>query len=100
MSKTQRITLTLPAEVLAQARAASQGNLSGFIAQVLADHFEDQRLAQLRADLIAGAIANAEEDLAIAEEFRYADYEVTMKYVPPSPELEQQVYADELSPAR
>jgi hypothetical protein len=85
MSKTQRVTLTLPDDVLAQARKASQGNLSGFIAQVLHDHFEDQRLAQLRADLIAGYIANAEEALAIAEEFRYADYEVTMKYVPPSP---------------
>jgi Post-segregation antitoxin CcdA len=100
MSKTQRVTISLPADVLAQARAASQGNLSALIAQVLADHFEDERLAQLRADLIAGAIANAEEDLAIAEEFRYADYEVIMKYVPPSPELEQQVYADELSPTR
>jgi len=83
MSKTQRVTLTLPADVLAQAREASQGNLSGFIAQVLRDHFEDQRLAQLRADLIAGAIANAEEDLEIAQAFRYAEDEALARYVPP-----------------
>jgi hypothetical protein len=83
MSKTQRITLTLPTEVLAQARAASQGNLSGFIAQVLADHFEDLRLEQLRADLIAGYIANAEEDLEIAQAFQYAEDEAWFRYVPP-----------------
>ena len=99
MSKTQRVTLTLPADILTQARAASQGNLSQFIGDILREHLESKRLEQLRDALIAGAIANAEEDRAIAEEFRYADYEVTIKYVPPSPELEQD-HAGELSSTR
>jgi hypothetical protein len=99
MNKTERVTLTLPADVLAQAREQSQGNLSRFIAQVLLDRFENERLQELHDALVAGAIAHAEEDLAIAEEFRYADYEATMKYVPPSPELEQ-AHAGELSSTR
>jgi len=96
MSNTQRVTLTLPSDVLAQAREMSQGNLSQFVGDILRENFEYKRLEQLRDALIAGAIANAEEDRAISEEFRYADYEVTMKYVPPSPELEQE-HAGELS---
>ena len=99
MSNTQRVTLTLPSDVLAQAREMSQGNLSQLVGNILREHFEQKRLEQLREELIAGYIANAEEALAIAEEFRYADYEVTMKYVPPSPELEQE-HAGELSSTR
>lgn len=99
MDKTERVTLTLPASVLAQAREQSQGNLSRFIAQVLHEHFEHERLQELHDALVAGATAHAEEDLAIAEEFRYADYEVTMKHVPPSPELEPE-HAGELSSTR
>jgi len=99
MSKMQRVTLTLPNDVLTQARAASQGNLSQFVSDILREHFEYQRLEQLREALIAGCIANAEEDLALAEEFRYADHEVTMKYVPPSPELDTED-ASELSSTR
>ena len=99
MSAMQRITLTLPADVLAKARELSQGNLSQFVGRVLHEYLERVRLEQLRDALIAGCIANAEDDRAIAEEFRYSDYEVTMKYVPPSPELEVED-AGELSPAR
>src|SRR5437773_9196603 len=83
MSKTQRVTLTLPADILTQARAASQGNLSQFIGDVLREHFEYKRLEQLRDALIAGAIANAEDDLETAEAFRYAEDEAVALYVPP-----------------
>jgi hypothetical protein len=83
MSKTQRVTLTLPADVLAQARELSQGNLSGFIAQVLRDHFENERLQRLHDALVAGAIAHAEEDLEMAQAFRYAEDEAVARYVPP-----------------
>ena len=99
MSTVQRVTLTLPADVLAQVRELSQGNVSQFVANVLRQHFEYEQQRILREELIAGYIANAEEALAIAEEFRYSDYEVTMKYVPPSPELEPE-HAGELSPTR
>ena len=99
MNTVQRVTLTLPAELLAQVRELSQGNVSQFVANVLRQHFEHEQRRILREELIAGYIANADEALAIAEEFRYSDYEVTMKYVPPSSELEPK-HAGELSPTR
>lgn len=99
MSTVQRVTLTLPADVLAQVRQLSQGNVSQFVANVLRQYFDHEQRRILREELIAGYIANAEEALAIAEEFRYSDYEVTMKYVPPSPELEPD-HAGELSSTR
>jgi hypothetical protein len=83
MSNLQRVTLTLPADVLEQARAMSQGNLSKFVANMLSEHFEHERRQQLREALIAGAIANAEEDLEIAGAFRYAEDEAVRLYVPP-----------------
>ena len=99
MSNLQRVTLTLPADVLARARVMSEGNLSQFVAKILSEHVEKERVRMLREELVAGYIANAEEALAISEEFRYADYEVTVKYVPPSPELESE-HAGQLSPTR
>jgi hypothetical protein len=83
MSKIQRVTLTLPADLLAQARQMSKGNLSHYIGNILREHFEYKRLEQLRDALIAGAIANAEDDLEIAEAFRYAEDEAVALYVPP-----------------
>jgi hypothetical protein len=83
MSTTQRVTITLPVDVLEQARTESEGNLSRLVAIVLRDHFERERLRQLREDLIAGYIANAEDDLATAEAFRYAEDEAVALYVPP-----------------
>ncbi len=38
---------------------------------------------ELRELLKEGYLVNAERDLAICKEFEYADYEATMKYVPP-----------------
>src|SRR5215472_12019911 len=91
MSKTQRVTLTLPPDVLAQAREMSQGNLSRFVAQVLHEHFENERLQQLHDALVAGAIAHAEEDLETAQAFRYAEDEAVALYVPPYVEDEANV---------
>lgn len=99
MNTTQRVTITLPPDILTQAREMSDGNLSQFIAAVLKAHFEQEKRRKLREALIAAAIAKAEEDLAIAEEFKYVDYETVMKYVPPSPELETSD-AHELAEAR
>src|SRR6266540_1717109 len=83
MSKMQRVTLTLPADLLAQARQMSQGNVSQYIGNILREHFEYKRLEQLRDALIAGAVANAEDDLETAEAFRYAEDEAVALYVPP-----------------
>jgi len=83
MSSMQRVTLTLPSDVLAQARELSQGNLSQFVASVLRDHLEHERLRQLHDALVAGYQANAEEALEIAEAFRYAEDEAVALHVPP-----------------
>jgi metal-responsive CopG/Arc/MetJ family transcriptional regulator len=85
----QRVTLTLPGELVTQARELSNGNLSQFVSQVLSDYIAQEHRRRLREALIAGAIAQAEEALAIAEEFSYTDYEVTMRYCPPSHEQER-----------
>jgi hypothetical protein len=91
MNKTERVTLTLPADVLAHAREQSQGNLSHFVAQVLHDHFEHERLQRLHDALVAGAIAHAEEDLQIAQAFQYAEDEAVALHVPPYVEDEADV---------
>lgn len=83
MSNLQRVTLTLPADVLTQARELSQGNLSRFVANMLSEHFESEQRRILREELIAGYIANAEEALEIAEAFRYAEDEAVALHVPP-----------------
>jgi metal-responsive CopG/Arc/MetJ family transcriptional regulator len=83
MSATQRVTVSIPNDLLGQVREMSEGNLSQFISTVLRDYLEQEERRKLREELIAGAIANAEEALAISEEFRYADWEVIKLYVPP-----------------
>jgi metal-responsive CopG/Arc/MetJ family transcriptional regulator len=83
MSNTQRVTLTLPADILADVRQISQGNLSQFVADVLREHLENERLQRLHDALVAGYQANAKEALEIAEAFRYAEDEAVALYVPP-----------------
>ncbi|MDZ4720350.1 MAG: type II toxin-antitoxin system CcdA family antitoxin [Roseiflexaceae bacterium] len=88
MSTMQRVTLSLPSDILVQARELSEGNLSQFVSHVLQEYVIREQKRVIREALIAASIANAEEALALAEEFRYVDYETTMRYVPASPELE------------
>jgi metal-responsive CopG/Arc/MetJ family transcriptional regulator len=83
MSTMQRVTLSLPPDLLGQVREMSEGNLSQFISKVLREYLEQEERRQLREALIAGYIENAEEALAIAEEFRYADWEAIKLYAPP-----------------
>ena len=88
MSQVQRVTITLPSDILAQAREISQGNLSQFVGKVLGDYLEQERRRVLREELIAGYIANAEEALEMAEAFRYVEDEAVALYVPPYRESE------------
>jgi hypothetical protein len=83
MSNTLRVTLTLPADVLSEARKMSQGNLSQFVGNVLREHLEAERMLRLHEALVAGYQANAEEALEMAEAFRYAEDEAVARYVPP-----------------
>lgn len=82
MSARQRITLTLPTDVLLAVRAESQGNVSQFIASILSSHFDKVRQERLRRSLVAGYLAEAESDLSLSEEFRHSDQEVVERYLP------------------
>lgn len=95
MATTQRVTITLPLDVLEQARQASDGNISKLIADVLHTHFESERRRKLRESLIAGYQAHAEEALEMAEAFRYAEDEAVALYVPPYTE---HAIAEQLEP--
>jgi metal-responsive CopG/Arc/MetJ family transcriptional regulator len=83
MSTVQRVTLTLPVDVLTQVRELSQGNLSQLVAHILRDYVEHEQLQQLHNQLVAGYQANAEEALEIAAAFRYAEDEAVALHVPP-----------------
>jgi len=50
----QRITLTLPEDIIAEAKGLCQGNFSQFVTKVLRDHLEAVRIQQLRIALEAG----------------------------------------------
>ena len=82
MTRRKRITLTLPPQVVLDVRAESRGNISEFVEGVLSNHFDSLRRERLRQSLVAGYLAEAEADLSLSEEFRYADDEVEERYVP------------------
>lgn len=77
MSQTQRITLTLPADLVSAARRVSEGNLSRFVASVLRRDLERARRRRLRKALAAGYAAEADLDMAICLECRHVDSEMT-----------------------
>ena len=79
MQSRQRVTLTLPLDVLEEAKALSQGNLSRFVGSSLREHLQGLRRKKLRADLVAGYTAGAELDLEIAEAFRFSDHETAQR---------------------
>ena len=76
MPQSQRITLSLPADLVAAARAASGGNLSRFVASVLRRDLERARRRELRKALEVGYRAEAELDLAVCAEYRHVDEEM------------------------
>ena len=76
MPQSQRITLSLPADLVSAARAASGGNLSRFVASVLRHNLARIRRRELRKALAAGYAAEAELDLAICDEYRHVDREM------------------------
>ncbi len=83
MTTRERVTLSIPSDLLAQVKEASAGNLSKFFVEILENYLEDMRLQKLEQDLIAAALAKADEDLAIAHEFRFIEHEVIENANPP-----------------
>ena len=89
MSQKEKVTLTLPPEVMDAVReeAAPRG-YSKFIAEAVTYYIQERRRLALRERLIAGYQADAERDQALAEEWRPMEEEVWQEYVEPLEEGE------------
>lgn len=84
MSQKEKVTLTLPSEVMAAVREeAEPRGYSKFIAEAVTYYIQEQQRLALRERLIAGYRASAERDQALAEEWRHAEEEVWRETVDP-----------------
>lgn len=84
MSASEKVTLTLPQNLMQEVRAMTPARgQSKFIAEAVQYYIERQRLIELRERLIAGYQANADADAAIAAEWEPLEDEAWLKYVPP-----------------
>jgi metal-responsive CopG/Arc/MetJ family transcriptional regulator len=63
----QRITITLPAEVMGRLAARANGNRSAFIAEAIAARLKELERLELEADLREGYIAMGELNRRMAE---------------------------------
>jgi len=84
VSQKEKVTLTLPTEVMDAVREeAEPRGYSKFIAEAVTYYIQEQRRSALRERLIAGYQADAERDQALAEEWRHAEEEVWQETVDP-----------------
>lgn len=83
-SQSQRITLSLPTDLITAARVASGGNLSRFVASVLRRDLERTRRRELRTALELGYAAEADLDLAVCDEYRHVDDEMLVNSETPA----------------
>ena len=83
MSNKEKVTLTLPSEVMDAVReeAAPRG-YSKFIAEAVTHFVQERRKSALRERLIAGYQASAARDQALAEEWRHVEEELWPDYGP------------------
>lgn len=84
MSQKEKVTLTLPSEVMDAVReeAAPRGH-SKFIAEAVTYYIQERRRLALRERLIAGYQASAERDQALAEEWRPLEEEAWQEAIEP-----------------
>lgn len=75
MADRERITLTLPADVLRAVRKLSGGNLSRWVTSVIQRDLERRQREELRLALERGYALEADLDLEMCEEFRHVDRE-------------------------
>ena len=84
MSPKEKVTLTLPSEVMDAVREeAPPRGYSKFIAEAVTYYVQEQRRSALRERLIAGYQASAERDQALTEEWRHVEEEVWSEYIDP-----------------
>ena len=89
MSPKEKVTLTLPSEVMDAVREeAPPRGYSRFIAEAVTYYIQERRRSALRERLIAGYQAGAERDQALAEEWRPLEEEAWHEYVEPLEEKE------------
>jgi metal-responsive CopG/Arc/MetJ family transcriptional regulator len=89
VSKKEKVTLTLPSEVMDAVRQeAEPRGYSKFIAEAVTYYIREQRRCALRERLIEGYQASAERDQALAEEWRPLENEVWPEYTDPVEEKE------------
>lgn len=82
MSQKEKVTLTLPVEVMDAVRdEASPRGYSQFIAKAVTYFVEHRRRQALRERLIAGYQANAERDRALTEEWRTSEEDAWSQYL-------------------
>lgn len=83
MLATEKITLTLPAELMAAVRAISPvRGQSQFIAEAIRVYIAEQQRQALRDRLMAGYQANAVADAALAAEWEAVEDETWQKQTP------------------
>ena len=84
MSQKEKVTLTLPSEVMDAVREeAEPRGYSKFIAKAVTYYIREQRRSALRERLIAGYQASAVRDQALAEEWHPLEEEAWSEYIDP-----------------
>ena len=74
-----KVTLTMDADLLRDARRASNGRLSRFVGEAVRDRVEAERRRKLREDLIAGCKEDAEFALQLCREWEVIDRETAAR---------------------
>jgi metal-responsive CopG/Arc/MetJ family transcriptional regulator len=83
MSATEKVTLTLPQNLMQEVRArTSARGQSKFVAEAVQYYIERKRLIELREELIAGYQATADKAAAVAVEWEPLGREAWERYVP------------------
>ncbi|MCA9996525.1 MAG: hypothetical protein KDE56_12290 [Anaerolineales bacterium] len=83
MSTTEKVTLTLPHELMQMVRTmAPRRGQSQFVAEALEYFIETKRRQLLREELAAGYQATAQESLALVAEWEAVDDEAWEKHLP------------------
>lgn len=99
MAATEKVTLTLPTELMATVRkmAPARGH-SQFIAEAIRAYVSEQERITRRKRLTAGYQANASADAALTAEWAFVDDEVWLDSY--SSEAERAWHDDSVNPAR
>ena len=84
MAATEKVTLTMPRDLMKEVRKLAPPRAqSKYIADAVRYFIEEQKSQALRERLIAGYVANAEADAALAAEWEATDIVDWERYAPP-----------------